>query len=46
LARRSSVIIESEEEDRKLKSEWTKMFLQHNGFGHILEVFMNKEINE
>ncbi len=45
LNKRGSVIVENEDEDRKLKSEWTKMFLEHNGFGYILQVFMQKEIN-
>lgn len=32
------------DEDKKLKSEWTKMFLEHNGFEYILKTFMEKEI--
>ena len=30
--------------DKQLRSEWTKMFLQHHGFEYILEVFLSKSI--
>ena len=37
-------MVTDSDEDKKLKSEWTKMFLEHNGFEYILKTFMEKEI--
>ena len=31
-------------EDKKLRSEWTSMFLEGHGFEYILKVFMDKDI--
>lgn len=35
-----------EDEDKKLRSEWTQMFLEHRGFHYILKVFMDKQIHQ
>lgn len=37
--------MEDAEEDKKLKSEWTLMFLENNGFDYILKVLMEKNIS-
>lgn len=42
--KRTSTIVKADE-DQKLKSNWTAMFLQQNGFEYILKVFMSKEIS-
>lgn len=43
LFKRASTIVKADE-DYELKSKWTSMFLQQNGFEYILKVFMEKEI--
>ena len=40
-----STIIERSEDD-KLKSEWTKMFLEGNGFQYVLKIFMEKNLKK
>lgn len=35
-----------EDEDKKLRSEWTLMFLEQKGFNYILNVLMNKNIKK
>lgn len=35
---------EEDQEEKRLRSEWTKMFLKHKGFQYILNVFMEKNI--
>jgi hypothetical protein len=44
LLKRHSTIVDNEDEDKKLRSEWTKMFLDHKGFHYILDIFMKKQI--
>jgi hypothetical protein len=44
--KRSSTVVTNHDEDKRLKSEWTKMFLEHNGFQYILKIFMDKEIKQ
>jgi hypothetical protein len=36
--------VEDEVEDSKLRSNWTKMFLENKGFQYILKVFMEKDL--
>ena len=36
----TSKIIKDEEEDKKLRLQWSKMFLENEGFTHILKQFM------
>lgn len=45
LFKKASTIVKADE-DEKLKSNWTSMFLQQNGFEYILKVFMSKEISK
>lgn len=44
LIKRQSTVVTNQDEDKKLKSEWTKMFLENSGFEYILKIFMEKEI--
>ena len=43
---RRSIIVTDEDEDKKLRSEWTLMFLEQKGFNYILDVLMNKNITK
>jgi hypothetical protein len=38
-------IIGSKSEENRLKAEWTRMFLEGNGFEYILNVFMTKPLS-
>lgn len=44
MIRKGSIIVSDVSEDQRLRSEWTAMFIQHNGFEYILNEFMKKEI--
>ena len=37
--------IVDEKDDKRLRAEWTKMFLFENGFEFILDQFMQKQIS-
>ena len=39
-----STVVKDEDEDRQLRSGWTRMFLEHKGFQYILKVFMEKDV--
>ena len=44
LFKRTTSIVEDESMDKKLRSTWTSMFLDYQGFQYILKVFMDKDI--